>query len=130
MVAVVIVSHSRKAAEGIKEIAQQMGRDVPIAAVGGTADGDIGTDPLSIKEAIESVMQEEGVLLLVDLGSAVMNTQLAVEMLPEEQQKRVVLCNAPILEGAVVAVVESVMGRDLEQVKKAAEEAAQMEKLL
>lgn len=130
MVGVVIVSHSLKAAEGIKEIAQQMGRDVPVAAVGGTADGQIGTDPLAIKEAIEGVMGSDGVLLLVDLGSAVLNTQLAVEMLEDEGQDQVVVSNAPILEGAVVAVVESAMGHNLEQVKKAAEEAIHMEKLL
>ncbi|NLJ33429.1 MAG: PTS-dependent dihydroxyacetone kinase phosphotransferase subunit DhaM [Firmicutes bacterium] len=130
MVGVVIVSHSLKAAEGIKEIAQQMGSDVPLAAVGGTADGRIGTDPLMIKKAIEGVMGPDGVLLLVDLGSAVMNAQLAVEMLGDEDQEQVVLSNAPILEGAVVAVVESAMGHDLERVKRAAEEASHMEKLL
>ena len=130
MVGIVIISHSLKAAEGIKEIAQQMGREVPIVAVGGTEDGDLGTDPLSIKEAIESIGETDGVLLLADLGSAVMNTQLAIDMLQDELQKRVVLCNAPILEGAVVAAVEAAMGHTLAQVKRAAEEAGQMEKLL
>ncbi|MGB4553438.1 MAG: dihydroxyacetone kinase phosphoryl donor subunit DhaM [bacterium] len=130
MVGIVIISHSLKAAEGIKEIAQQMGREVPIVAVGGTEDGDLGTDPLAIKEAIESIGETDGVLLLVDLGSAVMNTQLAIDMLQDELQKRVVLCNAPILEGAVVAAVEAAMGHTLAQVKRAAEEAVQMEKLL
>jgi len=75
-------------------------------------------------------MGPDGVLLLVDLGSAVMNAQLAVEMLGDEDQEQVVLSNAPILEGAVVAVVESAMGHDLERVKRAAEEASHMEKLL
>lgn len=130
MVGLVIVSHSLKAAEGIKEIAQQMDSNVPIAAVGGTTDGRIGTDPLAIKKAIENVMGPDGVLLLVDLGSAVMNTQLAVEMLENDRQGQVMLSNAPILEGAVVAVVESAMGHNLEQVKRAAEEAIHMEKLL
>lgn len=59
-----------------------------------------------------------------------MNTQLAIDMLQDELQKRVVLCNAPILEGAVVAAVEAAMGHTLAQVKRAAEEAGQMEKLL
>jgi PTS hybrid protein len=130
VVGIVIISHSLKAAEGIKEIAQQMGREVPIVAVGGTTDGDLGTEPLAIKEAIERVGEVDGVLLLVDLGSAVMNTQMAVEMLEDELQRRVVLCNAPILEGAVVAAVESAMGHTLDQVRRAAEGAAQMEKLL
>jgi len=70
------------------------------------------------------------VLLLVDLGSAVLNTQLAVEMLAAELQRRVVLCDAPILEGAIAAAVEAAMGHTLEQVKRAAEEAAHLEKLL
>lgn len=130
MVGIVIISHSLKAAEGIKEIAQQMGRGVPIVAVGGTEDGDLGTDPLAIKEAIESLGTADGVLLLVDLGSAVLNTQLAVEMLAAELQRRVVLCDAPILEGAIAAAVEAAMGHTLEQVKRAAEEAAHLEKLL
>jgi len=130
VVGIVIISHSLKAAEGIKEIAQQMGRGVPIVAVGGTEDGDLGTDPLAIKEAIESLGTADGVLLLVDLGSAVLNTQLAVEMLAAELQRRVVLCDAPILEGAIAAAVEAAMGHTLEQVKRAAEEAAHLEKLL
>ena len=86
MVGIVIISHNLKAAEGIKEIAQQMGREVPIVAVGGTEDGDLGTDP-AIKEAIESIGETDGVLLLVDLGSAVMNTQLAIDMLQDVQKQ-------------------------------------------
>lgn len=128
MVGVVIVCHSAQAAAGIGEIARQMGPEVPLAAVGGTADGDIGTEPHSIREALESVLDSRGVLLLVDLGSAVMNAQMAIEMLEEQKRHLVAMGNAPVLEGAVAAVVQASLGSDLDEVRQAAEQAAQVDK--
>ncbi len=128
MVGIVIVCHSANAAAGILEIARQMGPEVPLAAVGGTADGDIGTEPHAIREALERVISSDGVLVLVDLGSAVMNAQMAVEMLDEQQRHRVAMGNAPVLEGAVAAVVQASLGSDLGEVREAAEQAAQVDK--
>ncbi|MCA9926702.1 MAG: PTS-dependent dihydroxyacetone kinase phosphotransferase subunit DhaM, partial [Anaerolineales bacterium] len=110
MVGIVIVSHSKKLADGVKELADQMvqGR-VPVAAAGGIDDPDneIGTDAMKVFAAIESVYDGDGVLVLMDLGSALMSAELAVEMLPEAYHSQVMLCEAPIVEGAMAAVVQA-----------------------
>lgn len=110
MVGIVIVSHSRMLAAGIKELADQMvqGR-VPLAAAGGIDDPDhqIGTDAVHVFNAIESVYSKDGVLVLMDLGSALMSAEVAVEMLTEGQRSRVALCEAALVEGTLAAVVQA-----------------------
>ena len=127
-VSLVLVSHSRQLAEGVRELAAQMtqGR-VKIAVAGGTADGRLGTDATAILRAIEEVRGPEGVLVLVDLGSAVLSTQMAIEQLPVGG--RVLLSNAPFVEGAVIAAVEASIDSDLDGVAAAALGARQMEKV-
>lgn len=124
MVGIVIVSHSARLAEGVVELARQMGGgEVSLAAAGGLDDPEdpIGTDAFAIKEAIESVWSPDGVLVLMDLGSAVMNAELALEMLdPPAKASQVVLCEAALVEGAVAAVASARIGASLSQV---AEEA-------
>ena len=128
-VSLVLVSHSRQLAEGVRELAAQMTQGkVKIAAVGGTADGRLGTDATAIVEAIQEVRGPEGVLVLVDLGSAVLSTQMAIEQLPEADG-RVLLSNAPFVEGAVIAVVEASIDSDLDAVAAAALGAREMEKV-
>ncbi len=131
MIGIVIVSHSAKVAEGVKEMAEQMSQGrVPIAAAGGVDDHTLGTNAERILTALQQAYTPDGVLVLIDLGSAVMSTQMAVEMLPQEQQSRVRLSDAPLVEGAIVAAVESSLDRSLEEVHKAAEAARQMKKIL
>ena len=123
MVGVVIVSHSPKVAEGAAEMVRQMvGDDVPCAWTGGNPAGGLGTDALRIRAAIEQVWNTAGVAVLVDLGGAEMNAEMAIEMLPPEQAARVRICNAPIVEGAVVGATEASGGASLEAVCAAAEE--------
>ncbi|WP_179316856.1 phosphoenolpyruvate--protein phosphotransferase [Winogradskyella undariae] len=128
MVSIVIVSHSKKLAEGVKELAEQMSQNkVKIAAAGGLDDesSPIGTDAFKIMEAIELVDSEDGILVLMDIGSAVMNAELATEMLPEEIMKRVLLCEAPLVEGAIAAAAQSMVGANLEAVVKEARRGLQ-----
>lgn len=128
MVSIVIVSHSKKLAEGVKELAQQMSQNkVKIAAAGGLDDvsSPIGTDAFKIKEAIEFVDSEDGILVLMDIGSAVMNAELATEMLSEEIKKRVLLCEAPLVEGAIAAAAQSMVGATLKAVAKEARNGIQ-----
>ena len=80
MVGIVVVSHSQKIAEGAVELAKQMAPEAKIAAAGGMEDGSIGTDVAKISDAIEAVDQGDGVVILVDLGSAVMSSEMAIEM--------------------------------------------------
>jgi phosphoenolpyruvate-protein phosphotransferase/dihydroxyacetone kinase phosphotransfer subunit len=119
MVGIVVVSHSPKLAEGVVELARQMGgEDVGLEPVGGLdlPDRPIGTDAVLVLRAIERAWSEDGVLVLMDLGSAVLSTEMAVEMLPPERRERVLLCEAPLVEGAVAAAVAARLGRPLAEV--------------
>jgi phosphoenolpyruvate---glycerone phosphotransferase subunit DhaM len=122
-VGIVIVSHSPKVAEGAADMVRQMvGDNVPIAYAGGNPDGGLGTDVGAIMAAIERAWSEAGVVVLVDLGGAETNSEMAIEMLPVSRQSRVVVCNAPVVEGAVMAATEASGGSTLETVKRTAEE--------
>jgi dihydroxyacetone kinase phosphotransfer subunit len=122
-VGIVIVSHSPKVAEGAADMVRQMvGEEVPLAWTGGTPSGGLGTSFEAIGQAIDRAWSEAGVAILVDLGGAETNSEMAVEMLPPERRKRVVVCNAPVVEGAVIAATEASGGADLETVRRTAEE--------
>lgn len=125
-VGIVIVSHSPKVAEGAADMARQMvGDGVRVAYCGGNAAGGLGTDVARIVAAIDEVWSPLGVAVLVDLGGAEMNAEMAIERLAEERRARVRVCNAPVVEGAVVAATEASGGSTLDAVCAAAEELCQ-----
>ena len=104
MIGIVVVSHSARLAEGVCELAGQVAQqNVRLAACGGTEAGDIGTDAFRVLAAIESVFSEDGVLVLMDLGSAVLSAETAVELMDDAKRAYVRLCPAPLVEGAVAA---------------------------
>lgn len=122
-VALVVVSHSKSIADGTREMVRQMvGSEVDIVACGGDAGGGLGTDVGEILQAVKSVYRQKGVLVCVDLGGAETNSEMAIEMLPSEQQQNVVICDAAIVEGAIMAATEAASGASLAQVQAAAEE--------
>jgi phosphoenolpyruvate---glycerone phosphotransferase subunit DhaM len=122
-VAIVIVSHSAKVAAGAADMVREMvGEEVRVAHCGGNPEGGLGTDVARIKAAIEEVYNPAGVAMLVDLGGAETNSEMAIELLPEDWQERVAICNAPIVEGAVMAATEAAGGSPLDQVRATAEE--------
>jgi len=122
-VGIVIVSHSPDVAKGAADMVRQMvGNDVPLGYCGGNPDGGLGTSVEKILAAIDAAWSEKGVAILVDLGGAETNSEMAVEMLPPERQAKVVVCNAPIVEGAVMAATEAWGGSSLEEVRRTAEE--------
>ncbi len=122
-VGVVIVSHSPKVAEGAADMVRQMvGGAVPLAWTGGNPAGGLGTSIQGILDAIERAWSDAGVVVLVDLGGAETNSEMAIEMLPEAKRHRVVVCDAPIVEGAVIAATESSGGSVLAVVRSTAEE--------
>jgi dihydroxyacetone kinase phosphotransfer subunit len=130
LVGIVVVSHSAQIAAGTVELARQMaGDDLRIVAAGGMADGSLGTDAAAIMAAITSADGGAGVLVLVDLGSAVLATQTALELLGDGVASRVRLSGGPLVEGAVVAAVQASVGDDLAAVLAAAEEAATLPKI-
>lgn len=121
MVSLVIVSHSAKLSESIKELANQMSQGkVSIATAGGLDDKTIGTNAERIFEAINNVYQPDGVLILLDLGSAVLSTEIAIQMLDSDKQDKILISEAPILEGAISAAVEASVGSSLKKVDAAA----------
>lgn len=122
-VGIVVVSHSRDVAKGTIDMVRQMvGDEIPLAWCGGNPDGGLGTDVAAIMAAIEQAWSPRGVAILVDLGGAETNSEMAVEMLPAERRDKVVVCNAPIVEGAVMAATEAAGGGDLAAVRATAEE--------
>ncbi|MFC7324544.1 PTS mannose transporter subunit IID [Halorubrum rutilum] len=135
MVGIVVVSHSERAAEGIAEIAAEMAGDTRIEPVGGDGNGGIGTVPDAIEDAIDAAAgaggeaggeESDGVVVLVDLGSAVMNADVAVELSDAEA----VIADAPVLEGAVNAAVAATdPSATIASVREQAEAARDVEKL-
>ncbi|MBV6628140.1 MAG: phosphoenolpyruvate--protein phosphotransferase [Rivularia sp. (in: Bacteria)] len=126
MVGIVIVSHSKQLALGVKELAEQMVQgEVNLAVAAGIDDAEnpIGTDTMQVYEAIESVYTERGVLVLMDLGSALMSAEMALEFLTSERRDNVYLCEAPLVEGAIAATVTAASGADIQQVLTQAREA-------
>jgi dihydroxyacetone kinase phosphotransfer subunit len=124
-VGIVIVSHSPDVAKGAADMVRQMvGARVPLAWCGGDPDGGLGTSVPAILAAIDAAWSPAGVAILVDLGGAETNSEMAIEMLDPERAPHVVICDAPIVEGAVMAATESYGGASLADVKAAAEDAA------
>jgi PTS hybrid protein len=122
-VSIVIVSHSADVAKGTADMVRQMvGEEVRVAFCGGNPDGGLGTDVAAIMAAIESVYSPKGVAILVDLGGAETNSEIAIEMLSDGRGAKVQICNAPVVEGAVMAATEAASGASLEAVRKTAED--------
>lgn len=131
MVGIVIVSHSPKVADGVKDLALQMSKkNQPIEAVGGTEDGKIGSDPMRILSAIEKVNQGEGVIVLADIGSSIMSVGVAKEMLDEDVANSVYLANAPLVEGTIAAVIEASMGSCVDKILQTANDSRNLNKTL
>ncbi|GAC1365039.1 MAG: dihydroxyacetone kinase phosphoryl donor subunit DhaM [Ktedonobacteraceae bacterium] len=129
-VGIVIVSHSEKLAEGVAELAGQMAQGgVTIAAAGGTDDGSLGTSLEKVTAALQKVASPQGIVVLLDLGSAVLITEMAIESLGEDERKRVMISSAPLVEGAILAAVEAASGSSLQEVLEAANEGVAMPKV-
>lgn len=122
-VGIVIVSHSPLVAEGAADMVRQMvGDEVPLAWCGGDPAGGLGSSVEAILAAIDRAWSDAGVAILFDLGGAETNAEMAIEMLDPERAAKIVICNAPIVEGAVIAATEASGGSDLMTVKATAEE--------
>jgi phosphocarrier protein FPr len=119
VVGIVLVSHSKQLAAGVRELAAQMvGDDVSLAVAAGIDDvvNPLGTDAMQVYQAIESVYSADGVVVLMDLGSALLSAEMALEFLSEEQRENVHLCEAPFVEGAIAATISAASGNSIAQV--------------
>lgn len=132
MISIVIVSHSEKVAQGAAEIAQEMNTaGVTIRPAGGTGDGRIGTNTELIMQALEEVYTGDEILVFADLGSSVLSTEMAIEMLDmvnPEIGKKVRIVNAPIVEGVVFAAIQAGMTDSVEEIIAVAEDAKNLPK--
>ena len=122
-VGIVIVSHSPRVAEGTADMVRQMvGDEVKLAWCGGDPSGGLGTSVEAIIAAIETAWTDKGVAILVDLGGAETNSEMAIEIIGEPKSDKIRICNAPIVEGAVMAATEASGGAALGAVVSTAEE--------
>jgi dihydroxyacetone kinase phosphotransfer subunit len=129
-IGLVIVSHSARLAEGVVELAGQMAQGkVGIAAAGGTSEGALGTSVDKILDALHEVDSPTGILVLLDMGSAVMATEMAVEAFIATSPHPVTISSAPLVEGAVIAAVEASIGNSLAEVAEAAASASTLPKV-
>jgi len=124
VVGIVIVSHSRKLAEGVVELAAQMAPDAVLIPAGGLPDGGLGTSEQLIEEAINKAMSPDGVVILADLGSAIMSAEIAIE----NCEGIVRIGDGPIVEGAMVAAVQASVGMDLDTVLETIKQARNIPK--
>jgi phosphoenolpyruvate---glycerone phosphotransferase subunit DhaM len=127
VVGIVVVSHSSDLARGLADLAGQVaGPDVHIEPAGGLPDGGLGTDDERVREAIKRADRGDGVVVLCDLGSAILTVRHVLE---RSSNGHVVLADAPLVEGAVTAAVVSSAGSSLQDVTRAAEDARGASKL-
>lgn len=122
-VGLVFVSHSARIADGLVELSRQMAPDVPLLAAGGTDDGGIGTSFDRVTAAIGEADSGDGVIILCDLGSAILTAETALDFLDAEQRTRVLIVDAPLVEGGVAAAVAAQTGEGREGVAAAARTA-------
>lgn len=120
MVNLVIVSHSARLGEGVGELARQMlmndGCKLAIAAGIDDPASPIGTDPIKVMEAIESVADADHVLVMMDIGSALLSAETALDLLDPAIAAKVRLCAAPLVEGTLAATVSAAAGADIDKV--------------
>ena len=120
MVGIVIVSHSQKLAEGVVDLASLMEPETPMRAAGGMDDGGFGTSFEKINTAIDEIYSDDGVIILMDMGSAVMTTEMVLEMM---EDRKVTMADCPVVEGAIAAAVVAAGNAPMEDVIQVAEAA-------
>ncbi|ORT52081.1 phosphoenolpyruvate-protein phosphotransferase [Vibrio sp. qd031] len=119
MTGIVVVSHSRRLAEGVAELATQMTQgkaNIAIAAGIDDPENPIGTDAIAVMGAIEEVCDDDGVVVLMDLGSALLSTEMAIELIDPDIAEKVKLVSAPVVEGTLAASVAAAAGLDIDTV--------------
>jgi len=131
MTGVIIVSHSEKLAEGLRDIVMEMNDgSVEVIAAGGADGGRIGTNTTKIKNAIETLAKRDQILIFVDLGSAVICSETAIELLEDEElEKKVHIVDAPLVEGVIGGVIQATICNDLEKIIATAKEGASLKKV-
>ncbi|MBR0576336.1 PTS-dependent dihydroxyacetone kinase phosphotransferase subunit DhaM [Proteiniclasticum sp. BAD-10] len=117
MIGLVLVSHSEKITDGLRELILEMTQEaVPIISAGGTSDGRLGTSAEKIVEAINELSSCNNILIFTDIGSSIMSSEIALEMVDSDLREKCLLVDAPIVEGAFVAGVQAMVSEDVDAV--------------
>lgn len=116
MVNILLASHSKKLAEGLREILIQMAPGVEIITSGGDNEGNIGSNFDEINELIGKYAKDEGLVVFFDLGSSMLNCQMAIDMLDEEKKSKVYLAGTPLIETSVQTAVNASAGQSLDEI--------------
>ncbi|MCX8642281.1 MULTISPECIES: dihydroxyacetone kinase phosphoryl donor subunit DhaM [unclassified Gilliamella] len=118
MISIILVSHSKKITDGLKEMIEEMvdsTGDVKIYSAGGTEDGRLGTDSVAIYNIIEQSKDHKNILIFADIGSAILSTETAIDLIEDEAlRSKVTLVDAPLVEGAFVASIQAMVDEDVE----------------
>lgn len=129
-IALLVISHSKMLALGVVELVSQMAKGVRIEAIGGMQDGTLGTDSVAISEAMTSLaMENDIVLTFMDLGSGVISSQMALDLLEDDVKGKVRLVDASLVEGSFAAAVMASAGVELDEIIRQAENAGKRNKL-
>jgi dihydroxyacetone kinase DhaKLM complex PTS-EIIA-like component DhaM len=132
LVGLVLVGHSEDVVRGLLAMVAQAAPAVPAAGAGGLTGGRLGTDGLKVAGALRTVLEQtgdDGVVVLLDLGSAAMALDVGLDELAAIQRARIRVTEAPFVEGAVLAAVSAAGGADVATVAEAAERALRLPKL-
>ena len=117
LIGLILVSHSEKITEGIKDLVVEMTKDaVPIISAGGTSDGRLGTSADKVMDAINELSNCNNILIFTDIGSSIMSSEIALDLVDEELKNKCILVDAPMVEGAFVAGVQSMVSDDVDLV--------------
>lgn len=114
-----LISHSREVANGLKEMIEQVATNIKVVAIGGTANGEIGTDVATICKALEEIEEEGSTLIFYDIGSAKINASLALEL---KELPDVEIVEAPLVEGSYLAAVKASIGKSAQDIKQKLEQ--------
>ena len=129
-VGIVLVSHSPALAQGLADLVAQIGSgEVPLAVAGGAGDGRLGTSVDLVQEAIRAADRGQGVVIIPDLGSAVLTVRTVLgDGDGYGDHRGVVMVDAPFVEGAVAAAVTAASGATVDEVAEAARQARDVPK--
>ena len=126
MVAFVVVSHSRKLAEGVQDICKMTAPEVIVYPVGGLEDGSFGTDYQCVESAIRSADNPDGVIVLCDIGSSVMTSEMVLENIGSDKAR---IADCPLVEGAIVGTILASAGADIDKILKELSSVAKQKKM-
>lgn len=120
MISIILVSHSLKITDGLKEMIDEMvgtSDQVRVFSAGGADDGRLGTNAVAILDIMQQCSDDQNILIFADIGSAILSSETAIDLIDDEMLKeKVILVDAPLVEGAFIAAVQATVDNDIETI--------------